>query len=455
MDAAKTKALIAQAQALRKKQHEEKVEAESGGGEWSDSCKRLFVAVVVLSMVVPSALVLYGTLFPNYPPRLSLADAAVVQRVFFGGEPALILCENSTSIAAAGPAVVALAAKLRVPAHRLDCSAQLPGSERNTFERMGLERWNPTAFLVANGRKRGEQFAPDFTDARKHAKLAKGLELRVKARHTRVDNTRDLHACIDNSAEACVLVYNSKPKEAGVAEIAPLVAAHRSFTFALLDANVRAFRAPTVPLIDGLLQEEVAAAKAGAAAEGGKGSVLIVARRVAPALAGGGSANGLVTFKAAAGAAVRGSDAAAALAGQKAATDLLRTLSDEAAAKVKAGASAADVAIEASFERDERLQALGAVLVSKDSLAIDRAPVKATPTPPPAEGAAAAAEPPARSAAEEKQARESEARRRMDEEERNSGHLAELVDEDEAAAAAGSGAAAGDEDDAGGVDLDL
>jgi hypothetical protein len=460
--AAKVKAAqAARAKAAAAKGRGAEDEEEPSSPGMSPLTKKLFVGAVLCVMAVIPAMQLYLFLFPNYPARLPTKDAATVQRIFFGGEPALVLCENSTSIDAAGPAAVALASRLGVPAYRLDCSLPLPGSERNTFERLSLERWNPTAFLVANGRKRGEQLPPHFTDAAQQVKLAKGLALRIKARHTRVDNTHDLTQCVDNSAEACVLVYSSKGKEEGAAELAPLVAAHRAHTFATLNAAARAFRAPSVPLVEGLLKEEVAVAKAavgGAEGGGGKPSVLIGLRRVPSALAGGGSGNILVTFKAAAGSYVALSDAGALLAGQRAATDALRALADAAAARVKAGELASDVAVEASFERDEKLQALGAVLLSSGDLLIDRAAVKATPTPAAAaaeEAAAAAAAAAGEAAAGEEavRAREAEARRRMAEEEASS--LAQLVDEDEAAAAEGSGAGAGgDEAESGGVDLD-
>jgi hypothetical protein len=431
--------------------------------EWSPLQRQLFVGLILVCLAVPTLFGLYTFLFPNYPARLSLSDAANLQRVFFGGDPALILCENATTLEAAGPALVALAGKLGVPSYRLDCTATLPGSERNTFERLSLERWNPTAFLVANGRVQRPQLPPYFTDASKRESLAKGLSLRVKAKHTRVDNSQDLTQCIQDSSDGCVLVYNSKPKEESAAELAPLVAAHRAQTFATLNAGVRAFRAPSAPQVEEFLMKEVSLAKASLGEGGGKGTVLISLRRIPEALAGGGSANVLVTLQAASGARVGEGDAAALLARQKAATDLLRALSETTAAKLRDAKpeDAAEVSIDAAFEREEKLGALGSALVATGDLVIDRAAVKQAPK---ASAAAAeeeeeggggeeAAQPqqtPEEAAAAER-ARESERRRRMAEEEASSPHLAQLVDEEEEGAAAAGEA----DDDAGADSADL
>ena len=99
---------------------------------------RVFLVCVVLSMTLPTLWVAYTFLFPNYPPSLSPSDAAKVQSVFFGGSPAVVLCENSTTLALAGPAAVSLARELGIPSYRLDCSAKLGGGKFTTFERLSV-----------------------------------------------------------------------------------------------------------------------------------------------------------------------------------------------------------------------------------------------------------------------------------------------------------------------------
>jgi hypothetical protein len=133
--------------------------------------------------------------------------------------------------------------------------------------------------------------------------------------------------------------------------------------------------------VEEFLMKEVSLAMASLGEGGGKGTVLISLRRIPEALAGGGSANVLVTLQAASGAHVGEGDAAALLARQKAATDLLRALSETTAAKLRDAKpeDAAEVSIDAAFEREEKLGALGSALVATGDLVIDRAAVKQAP----------------------------------------------------------------------------
>ena len=192
---------------------------------------RIFLVFVVLSMTLPTLWMAYTFLFPNYPPSLSPSDTAKVQSVFFGGSPAVVLCENSTTLALAGPAAVSLARELGIPSYRLDCTAKLGGGKFTTFERLSVEPWNPAAFVVANGRK-VQQLPPGFTEERVLQRLAKSLVPRIKAKHTRVDNSVDLNRCLGQAGQACILVYNSKPKSVTAGEIAGAVATHRTSVIA-------------------------------------------------------------------------------------------------------------------------------------------------------------------------------------------------------------------------------
>jgi len=410
---------------------------------WSLTSIRLAIAFTALLFSLPTIYVLYNFFFPNYPPRMSTSDSALIQKIFFGGEPAVILCEEKGSMETAGPAVLALARELSIPSYRLDCSVKLGSGKHNTYERMSVEAWNPTAFVVANGRK-VQQLPPSFQDEKTLSRLAKSLTPRIRARHTRVDNAQDLTQCL-GAPQSCILVYNSKPKSLTAAEVAPAVAAYRASTIALLDSSSRSFGSPGSPLLEGFFREELSVARTGSVGgnkdgknSSGKGTVLIALRRVGQLESGGGSANILATVRAAKAGGLGLSDFESLFTAQRTALDALKALAGGAGGKT--GAEAADAAVDAALAREETLQKLGSVLVSRESLTIDRVLPKA---PPPQqqqnnnEGSQqqeTAASPPPETLEElasAQRAKEAEARRRMAEEEASSPHVAHAVEEEE------------------------
>jgi hypothetical protein len=365
----------------------------------------------LLLFALPSILWAADLLFPHIPPLLPASDGPRVQATFFGGPPALILCENSTTLRAAGAAVRALAGDLDVPSFRLDCSAPLGASSHSAYERLHLSPWNPTAFLVANGRMARQltpvQLAEGGGGGKAREALARALAKLLVVKHTRVDHSYDLSQCIANAAQGCVLVYSKKPGAAAAAEVAPIVAAHRAHTWALLNARERSFQAPAAPALEALVKAAAAAARAGAG-KGALGTVLIAIRSVSARDSGGGGSL-LATVAAAAGGELTPGDAAALLAAQAGALRVVKSLAG-AGGGGGSGAAGADAAADAALARDEALAAHGSALVTKEAILIGRVVNRAE-----AEAKAAAA----------------------------AAAAAEAVEEEEAAAAAAAAAAAG------------
>ena len=378
---------------------------------------------------LPAAIYCFFLLFPNLPNKLSASDSASMQRVLFGGEPALVLCENATSLSTAGPAAVDFGHALRVPAYRLDCSAPLGDTGINTFQRLALHsHWNPLAFIVAKG-KLLEQLAPSFTDEEVRTKLAKRLMPKLKLRHTRVDNGVDLDACINGGAKGCVLAYSAKARGPAAGELAALVKTAPAATFALLNAAQRAFRT-TVPELDAIVKDAVMAAKV-AGGEKGKGTVLIALRRVAPALTGGDAGALLATVSSGAGPKLLSKDITALLASQATAIDAIKSAGG---ALIDAVSVAQDAGSTLVFRPNVTI----ALVVKKAA----QKPVSTTTevdidVPPTEEEIAAARE------------RELEVRKRMAEQERDSAHFAAAADGNEeeiAVESEGSGGGGGDEE---------
>lgn len=128
-----------------------------------------------------------------------------------------------------------------------------------------------------------------------------------------------------------------------------------------------------------LLRDAVTQARAAGMAEGGKGVVLVHARRAPSSIAGGVSDGVLLTIRACQGAGVRADDVAALLVQSKKGNDLLRPASGgEGDDGTKAWSSDA---IDALLLRDEKLASVGVVLTARQEMTIAHAPTK--PTPPP------------------------------------------------------------------------
>lgn len=396
---------------------------------------RMISLGVLCLFTLPALVYAFFYLFPNYPTKLSPSDGAGMQKILFGGDSALVLCENASSISAAGPAAVELGRALKVPSYRLDCSATLGDTGANAFSRLSLHsHWNPLAFIVSKG-KLIEQIAPSFTDEDVRSKLAKRLAPKLKLRHTRVDNGVDLDACLNGGSKGCVLAYSAKPRGPAAGELASLVKIAPAVTFALLNAAQRAFKT-TNAVLEGAVKDAVVAAKA-AGGENGKGTVLIALRRLAPALVGGQSGTLLATVHAGAGP-------------KLVASDIERLLTNQAAAieSVKAAGGAEVDAVSAAAEKE------GSALVSRANITIALVVKKASPTPKPAsvEGEDEEAPPTEEELAAARE-RELEVRRRMAEQERDSAHFAAAAD-DEAESDNGGAASEGGEEEAEAVDLD-
>jgi hypothetical protein len=426
----------------------------------------------LLLFALPTLLWLADWFFPNIPPVLKASDGPKVQATFFGGPPALILCENSTSLRTAGAVVRALASDLEIPSYRMDCTARLGASAHGAFDRLHLSAWNPTAFLVANGRMARQlspqQLADGAGGGKAREALAKALAKLLAVKHTRVDHSYDLAQCIANAAQGCVLVYSKKPAAAAAAEVAPAVAAHRAHTWALLNARERAFQAAASPALEALVRDAVAEARAGAG-KGALGTVLIGLRAVSGRDSGGGG-NLLATVVPAAGAALTPADAAKLVAAQLEALKVVKALAG-AGGGGGSGAAGADAAADAAIARDEALANANSALTTKEAILIARVVNKAEAKAA-AAAAAAAAEAAVAEAAEvaeaaagaaergesagdaEEDARaraaaEVERRRRMAEEEDSSPHVAHASD-GEGEEGTGGDSSAGEED----VDLD-
>ena len=409
--------------------------AKDAARDAAGAARARMISLGVLSLfALPALVYVFFYLFPNYPTKLSPSDGTSMQKILFGGDSALVLCENASSISAAGPAAVELGRALKVPSYRLDCSATLGETGANAFSRLSLHsHWNPLAFVVSKG-KLIEQIAPSFTDEDVRSKLAKRLAPKLKLRHTRVDNGVDLDACLNGGSKGCVLAYSAKPRGPAAGELASLVKMAPAVTFALLNAAQRAFKT-TNAVLEGAVKDAVVAAKA-AGGENGKGTVLIALRRLAPALVGGQTGTLLATVHAGAGP-------------KLVASDIERLLTNQAAA-VESVKAAGGVEVDAVSAAEKE----GSALVSRANITIALVVKKASPTPKPSSVDGESEEvPPTEEELAAARERELEVRRRMAEQERDSAHFAAAAD-DEADSENSGAASEGGEEEAEAVDLD-
>ncbi len=335
--------------------------------------------------VLGGLVALFDALFPDLPSKVDVRDKAAAQALFYSGDPAMVLCDNRTiPYERVGATMRAAARSLPtvVGTFLIDCTAPIGGggggegeaAAADTYKRFGINRAaQPAYFMVGNGR-RPAQLPPSASYNASELAAAVTRSGMLTSRHTRVDNDRDLDACLRDRSGGCMLVYTAKDAKEVAADLVPLVDAHRAVQFAVLRASTVVLRAGNGTALQALLREGIAAARRNAAEAGAdKGIVLVHAKRLPPAQYGGGTGGLLVTVRAAAGGAASREDVAGVLAASAAASARLK---EDAARGMGGGV---DDAIEALLAREETMKEEGCAVVSRGEVGIARAAVKQAP----------------------------------------------------------------------------
>lgn len=335
------------------------------------------IRAIVGFMAFSSLLSLYLLMFPDTPPSLSVTDTAKLREVLYGGKPAFVRCENSTTHPSSVVAFENAARLLRahgISSYSVDCAAPLKKEQdsdsdgssgssgsRNIYDLMKLERlWNPAWFVVANGR-RAEQLPPSLT---KPAELEKAIKAAAKNSISSLSSSKHMEGCLRDRAGGCFVVWTSKQLTEVRSELAGSMEEHRNIAFAALNASILRYAPAADTSLARAVKDAVAGARAVAqSSPGARGAVLLYAKRVP-----GSGGNVLAVVGAAMGAAVTEADVAYMLARHAAAWQAMKAPAGE------------DVdPIEALLERESRVEAAGGSLVPSTELAITYVPTPKKP----------------------------------------------------------------------------